>query len=215
LPGQDCGCFASGPLDGPRNCPAVANGYGSSPVGLVTDCDFQRCRSRARSRRYLESLSGCLRSSRRAFCVFFRVVGALPGQCLRRRTLDYPLVAAVFRTKRLPCERCSATCHRRRCPGQARRGQGRLQITAVVSARRAEILAVPERTVRDKWREWGPPAYRIGKPPLMPERSGVPLLSDAGGCSMIKICDIQREYGFSAYVSLPLCVRPGKPGWHG
>src|SRR5271154_3945252 len=27
----------------------------------------------------------------------------------------------------------------------------------------AEILGIPERTVRDKWREWGLPAYRIGK----------------------------------------------------
>jgi excisionase family DNA binding protein len=27
----------------------------------------------------------------------------------------------------------------------------------------AAILAVPERTVRDKWREWQLPAYRIGK----------------------------------------------------
>ena len=27
----------------------------------------------------------------------------------------------------------------------------------------AAILSVPERTVRDKWREWGLPAYRIGK----------------------------------------------------
>ena len=27
----------------------------------------------------------------------------------------------------------------------------------------AEILAIPERTVRDKWKEWGLPAYRIGK----------------------------------------------------
>jgi excisionase family DNA binding protein len=27
----------------------------------------------------------------------------------------------------------------------------------------AAILRVPERTVRDKWREWGLPAYRIGK----------------------------------------------------
>ena len=25
------------------------------------------------------------------------------------------------------------------------------------------ILAFPERTVRDEWREWGLPAYRIGK----------------------------------------------------
>ena len=27
----------------------------------------------------------------------------------------------------------------------------------------AAILAIPERTVRDKWKEWGFPAYRIGK----------------------------------------------------
>ena len=27
----------------------------------------------------------------------------------------------------------------------------------------AAILAVPERTVRDKWREWGLQAYKIGK----------------------------------------------------
>lgn len=27
----------------------------------------------------------------------------------------------------------------------------------------AEILAIPERTVRDRWKEWGLPAYRIGK----------------------------------------------------
>jgi excisionase family DNA binding protein len=27
----------------------------------------------------------------------------------------------------------------------------------------AAILSVPERTVREKWREWDLPAYRIGK----------------------------------------------------
>ena len=27
----------------------------------------------------------------------------------------------------------------------------------------AQLLAVPERTVRDKWRDWELPAYRIGK----------------------------------------------------
>jgi excisionase family DNA binding protein len=27
----------------------------------------------------------------------------------------------------------------------------------------AAILGIPERTVRDEWREWGLPAYRIGK----------------------------------------------------
>jgi excisionase family DNA binding protein len=34
----------------------------------------------------------------------------------------------------------------------------------MLSAREvAGILGVPERTVRDKWRAWGLPAYRIGK----------------------------------------------------
>jgi excisionase family DNA binding protein len=34
----------------------------------------------------------------------------------------------------------------------------------MLSAREvSEILGVPERTVRDRWREWVLPAYRIGK----------------------------------------------------
>jgi len=34
----------------------------------------------------------------------------------------------------------------------------------MLSAREvAEILSVPERTVREKWRDWDLPAYRIGK----------------------------------------------------
>jgi excisionase family DNA binding protein len=34
----------------------------------------------------------------------------------------------------------------------------------MMSAREvAAILSVPERTVREKWREWQLPAYRIGK----------------------------------------------------
>jgi excisionase family DNA binding protein len=34
----------------------------------------------------------------------------------------------------------------------------------LMSAREvAEILAIPERTVRDGWREWGLQAYRVGK----------------------------------------------------
>ena len=62
-------------------------------------------------------------------CAFSCVVDALPEQCLRRRLGTNSLVAAVFRTKRLLREHCSATCLCRRCPGQARRRQGRLQIT--------------------------------------------------------------------------------------
>ena len=63
-------------------------------------------------------------------CAFCCLMDALPGQCLRRRPRACPLVAAVFRTKRLRRERCSATCQRRRRPGQARHRQGQLQITA-------------------------------------------------------------------------------------
>jgi hypothetical protein len=53
-------------------------------------------------------------------CAFSCVVDALPEQCLRRRLGANPLFAAVFRTKRLLRECCSATCQRRRRPGQAR-----------------------------------------------------------------------------------------------
>src|ERR1035438_5814029 len=63
-------------------------------------------------------------------CAFCCVVNTLPEQCLRRRPRANPLVAAVFRTKRLLRERCSATCPRRRRPGQVRHTQGGLQITA-------------------------------------------------------------------------------------
>jgi hypothetical protein len=87
---------------------------------------------RTRTRRYLESESGCLRCKRRGcFVCISCVVDALPGQCLRRAPGANPLVAAVFKTKRLRRERSAATCQRRRRPGQARRRQGRLQITPV------------------------------------------------------------------------------------
>src|SRR5712691_8217570 len=67
-------------------------------------------------------------------CAFCCVVDSLPEQCLRRRACANPLVAAVFRTKQLQRERYSATCPRRRRPGQARHTQGGLQITADLRA---------------------------------------------------------------------------------
>ena len=54
------------------------------------------------------------------------------------------------------------SAHRRRAkpPGTGTLGGS----NRMLSARDvAELLSVPERTVRDKWREWGLPAYRIGK----------------------------------------------------
>jgi hypothetical protein len=64
-------------------------------------------------------------------CAFCCVVDTLPEQCLCRGPRANPLVAAVLRTKRLLREHCSATCPRRRLPGQVRHTQGGLQITAV------------------------------------------------------------------------------------
>src|SRR6266566_6182361 len=71
-------------------------------------------------------------------CAFPYVVDALPEQCLRRRAGTFPLIAAIFRIKWLLSERCSATCLRRRRPGQMRRRQGRLQITADLRGRRLD-----------------------------------------------------------------------------
>jgi hypothetical protein len=73
-------------------------------------------------------------------CGFCRVADALSAQCLRRTSRADRLVAAVFRTKWLLSERCSATCLRRRRPGQVRRSQGGLEITAVLRGSRPELI---------------------------------------------------------------------------
>jgi excisionase family DNA binding protein len=59
-----------------------------------------------------------------------------------------------------------ATDDRQQCGGQQAAskkgtlgGSNRLLSSRDVAA----ILAIPERTVRDRWKEWGLPAYRIGK----------------------------------------------------
>ena len=59
-----------------------------------------------------------------------------------------------------------ATCDPQRSGGQQAAsqkgtlgGSNRLLSSRDVAA----ILAIPERTVRDRWKEWGLPAYRIGK----------------------------------------------------
>src|SRR5450755_811116 len=90
--------------------------------------------NRAPSRRYLQPGFGVLAvAAAGVLCAFCCVVDTLSAQCLRRRPCANPLVAAVFRTKWLLRERCSATCPRRRPPGQVRHTQGGLQITAVRS----------------------------------------------------------------------------------
>ena len=100
-------------------------------------CADTNCHRRLSSIRAYSALSGvriwCLRCSRRGcFVCFSCVVDALPGQCLRRRPGAFPLSLPLFRIKWLLRERCSATCQRRRRPGQARHRQGRPQITAVM-----------------------------------------------------------------------------------
>ncbi len=87
------------------------------------------------SRRYLQPVSGVLAvAAAGVLCAFCCVVDTLSEQCLRRKPRANPLVAAVFRTKWLLRERRSATCPRRRRPGQVRHRQGGLQITAVLRA---------------------------------------------------------------------------------
>jgi len=55
-------------------------------------------------------------------------------------------------------------------PGHSTRGRGGQRTGTLGGSNRllssrevAAILAIPERTVRDKWKEWGLQAYRIGK----------------------------------------------------
>src|SRR5215469_18596556 len=94
------------------------------------------------------------------FCVLFAawwthyldsVSAAEPGQL--------PLSLLIFRTKLLLRECCSATCQRRRRPGQLRRGQGGLQITAVllgIPIVRLVICIAPE------WAIWAPVQGGLG-----------------------------------------------------
>ena len=86
-----------------------------------------------RNRGYLKPELGVLAVvAAGVLCAFCCVVDTLSEQCLRRRPGANSLVAAVFRTRWLLRERCSATCPRRRRPGQVRHTQGGLQITTAM-----------------------------------------------------------------------------------
>ena len=96
---------------------------------FVTSADLRQCAS---IRRYLESESGCLRCKGRGrFVRILLRAGRVTWTVSALEAGASPLFAAVFGTKSLLRERCAATCLRRRRPGQARRRQGRLQITAL------------------------------------------------------------------------------------
>lgn len=84
------------------------------------------------------------------------------------QTRANPLVANAFRTKWLLREHCSATCQRRRRPGQVRHTQGGLQIAAVrrgylASGMRLAVSAEPgDLRVRRYSRGWGLLALTAG-----------------------------------------------------
>ncbi len=88
-------------------CPELAN----SPLGL---CARHESQYRFQGRPGAAALGCPCCSRRRCFVRFCCVVDTLPEECLRRRPHATLLVAAVFRTKRLLRERCTATCPRRR-----------------------------------------------------------------------------------------------------
>ena len=119
-------------------------------------------------------------------CAFPCVVDALPGHCLRRRSGTNPLFAAVFRIKRLLREHCSATCQRRRRPGQARRRQRRLQITAVLDAKdgsAAERHWRPGRAFLGACYSWVfPVARRVAACRIRPPASVLVMRSTRAGC---------------------------------
>src|SRR5450755_3266845 len=102
--------------------------------------------SRTRNRRYLKPELGVLAVvAAGVLCAFCCVVDTLSEQCLRRRPGANLLVAAVFRTRWLLRERCSATCPRRRRPGQVRHTQGGHQITNVTGGWKLRAGRVGER----------------------------------------------------------------------
>jgi hypothetical protein len=100
-------------------------------------------------------------------CAFSYVVDTLSDSVSAADPAQIPLVAAVFRTNQLLGEHCSATCHRRRRPGQTRHTQGGPEITADTHGRLLEadqdesrpdlgILRVPGLLgVQDCWPAWG------------------------------------------------------------
>jgi len=152
-------------------CPQPARAAGAAwdapsalspaPTRTLTIRNRPSARSRARTRRYLEPESGCLRCKRRGcFVCFFLRGGRITWTVSPPQASASPLVAAAFRTKWLLRERCVATCQRRRRPGQARRRQGWLQITAsICSALGRGPAAATAMHNRAFCQPWGGPAH--------------------------------------------------------
>ncbi len=125
--------FRRGQRRGRPTLPPAAGGFKTKIdryCDLVTLNVFYRNSRLKQYLNYLESESGCLRCKGRGCFVCFSLHGGrITWTVSPPQAGTNPLVAAAFRTNRLLRERCSATCQRRRRPGQARHGQGRLQIT--------------------------------------------------------------------------------------
>src|SRR5450755_3985695 len=118
----------------PRTLPAETEADGEDGHGEQPESSH----ARTRSRRYLESKSGCLRCKRRGYfaCIFLRG-GRVTWTASPPQAWHESPCRCAFRGLWSRAERSAMTCKRRRRPGQARHGQGRLQITAVLAPAQA------------------------------------------------------------------------------
>src|ERR1022692_4693765 len=123
-----------------------------------------------------------------------------------------PFVAAVFRTKRLLRERCSATCPRRRRPGQVRHTQGGLQITADLARLRGSSDWAVVRPYRDVMDGSSQP-YRVVMPPVVSLWAGSCVGSDAHWCSHVG-CDgsVGLDRGSAFWAEKWAALGDGPPG---
>jgi len=88
-------------------------------------------------------------------------IGALSALALALALTRYPATPGDHQGRPAPATGDSQPRDRLRTapPKGTLGGSNRLLSSRDVAA----ILAIPERTVRDKWKEWRLPAYRIGK----------------------------------------------------
>ena len=88
-------------------------------------------------------------------------IGALSALALALALTRYPATPGDHERRPTPATGDNQPCDGQRTAPQKGTlgGSNRLLSSRDVAA----ILAIPERTVRDKWKEWGLPAYRIGK----------------------------------------------------
>ena len=88
-------------------------------------------------------------------------IAALTVLALALALTQHPVTPSDHEGRTTPAADDSQTCDGQRIVTRKGTlgGSNRLLSSRDVAA----ILAIPERTVRDRWKEWGLPAYRIGK----------------------------------------------------